>query len=243
LKIGQILKKVLATVRKFPILSGQSRTARSGVFRVKTKVTWRFNELFTSHNQKMKLLKTSFIAAGTGLLALSAFAGTEAGNLEVEGAASLQFQDQHSSGGGGTQNNTDTLYQGQIGLGYFITDAVELKGNAVFQGSAIRGNGNNNDNYSFFILGGVDYHFFTKEHIVPYVGIYGGVDLGESSGGGTSTTTTGGVVDVHGGMKQFVGERTSIDYRLSYQYISLSGGGFDQTINALVFSVGVTYQF
>ena len=45
-------------------------------------------------------------------------------------------------------------------------------------------------------------------------------------------------------MKQFVGERTAIDYRLSYQSIDLSGSNNNNTyINAPVLSIGVTYQF
>jgi hypothetical protein len=189
----------------------------------------------------MKLLNTSLIAAGTSLLAVSAFAGTEAGNLELEGAGSLQYQAESQSGAGTTDLTT---YQGQIGVGYFVTDAIEIKLNGVFQGQNISANGFNNTSYSIFTEAGVDYHFMTKEKIVPYVGIYGGLDFQLSSGAGSSSEV-GGLVDVHAGMKQFVGERTSIDYRLSYQYIEIgsSNGGGDLSINALLLTVGVTYAF
>ena len=188
----------------------------------------------------MKLLKTSCIAAGTGLLALSAFAGTEAGNLELEGAATLQYQNQNQSGGSSADIES---YQGQVGVGYFVTDALEVKLNSVIQGQHFSSGGASFTTYSIFAEAGVDYHFMTKEKIVPYVGVYGGLDFQLSGAGGSSEV--GGLVDVHAGMKQFVGERTSIDYRLSYQYIEIgsSTGGGDLSINAILITIGVTYAF
>jgi outer membrane protein W len=180
----------------------------------------------------MKLLKISGLGFGVAILAGQAFAGTEAGKYEITASGSYSHEWESGSG----NSSSIDIYEGTLAGGYFFTDALEVKLQGTFVGIDTKGS----SDYNILVMAGPDYHFRTKTDMVPYVGVYGGGFFGDgSSAGGGSSSSVGGAVDGHVGLKQFIGERTSIDYRVSYQYETVSG----TSLNGVVFSVGISYQF
>lgn len=175
-----------------------------------------------------KLSFSAIVIAGLALLPMTGFAGTEAGKIELTGMGS--YTHSWSSEGGGGQNT----YLGSLGVGYFFTDALEAKINGTFVGFS----GSGSTMYAVQITAGPDYHFMTTGNLVPYVGVYGGVILMKGSFGGGDTSETGAMIDGHVGLKQFLSERMAIDYRVAYQYWSIS----DTSINNLMVMIGLSYQ-
>lgn len=147
-------------------------------------------------------------------------AETQKGSTEVGAQLALQVD---------LDNDTGT-YFGAAKLGYFYSDALELVGNLTYVGST-----GTADFSAFGVVFGPDYHFNTEGNYIPYVGVYGGAFLFDSGG----TTSTAGSIDMHVGLKQFLGERTAVDYRISYNYISASG----TALNQMLFSIGINYYF
>jgi len=179
----------------------------------------------------MRILYILGVGFGATLLAGQALAGTEAGRSELSVSGSYSYEWVPSEGSGNGVNN----FLGTVGFGHFFTDALELKFQGVFD--AMTGHGTTIETLEFMI--GPDYHFMTKGSFVPYIGVYGGILELEAGAFGGSTATTGGMVDGHIGLKQFVSERASIDYRLSYQYWNISGSELD----SIIASVGLDYEF
>jgi outer membrane protein W len=175
----------------------------------------------------MKLLKLTCITIGAALLALPAFAGTQKGQVEL----SLSGSGTWGVSGNGKDSKSVV---GTLGLGYFFTDALELKGNVVGSWASAPGM---DDVTTVTLLGGPDYHFNLKDSkLVPYVGVYGGALIYDT--GHDSETTW--LVDGHVGVKYFIGERTTLNLQVSYQEYFPDQG---EDTGAVVFSLGVSYFF
>jgi hypothetical protein len=164
----------------------------------------------------MKPLKLSGILVGATLLASTALAQTEKGKWELSFAGALNSgwlsQDEQN-----VSSDTLTVYSGAVSGGYFMTDALEIKGNIGFLGFS---SGEINA-YLVPLTIGLDYHFNTKGTTVPYLGVAGGAWV---VGGGfkDETEAFGGVLgDAHVGIKQFLKKDVSINLEVGYQYAPL----------------------
>jgi outer membrane protein W len=102
----------------------------------------------------------------------------------------------------------------------------------------------NGTTYAIGLLAGPDYNFNIKDSkFVPYVGVYGGIYFAQrdNDNGGTSSFTEG-ALDGHVGCRYFVGEHTTINLQVSYQYIFVSEAG-GQDIGNIIASLGISYFF
>lgn len=174
----------------------------------------------------MKLLKLSCITIGAALLAIPAFAGTQKGQTELSLFAMGNF-------GVGGDLDDEKFVEGWLGIGYFFSDAIELKANIT--GTWLDGVSEEEDNTFMGVLVGPDYHFNIKDSkFVPYVGVYGGANFAL-----TGDTDANAVVDGHAGVKYFVGERTTINAQVSYQYRFEE----DRDASSIMVSFGMSYLF
>lgn len=183
---------------------------------------------------KPGLMKSGSIVAGTILLATTALAQTQKGkwDLSFSGSYNAAWVSADDS-----DFSTDSMqvYSGTVGVGYFLTDPLEIKGNI----SIIGLNGGGMNAYVVPLTVGVDYHFNTKNKTVPYVGLAVGVYI---VGGGfeEDSGAIGGVLgDGHAGLKQFLSEDVALDFRVGYQYAPLPG----VSLNNVTASIGLSFQF
>ena len=93
-----------------------------------------------------------------------------------------------------SENDTKLVF-GALGVGYFVTDAVEIK--VLAEGLWMSSGGH--DIYAFGVLAGPDYNFNIKDSkFVPYVGVYGGIFFAQESG---DKSYTEGALDGHVGCR------------------------------------------
>jgi hypothetical protein len=180
----------------------------------------------------MKLLTTSVITAGLVLIAAQTQAATVEGNWELSGLASYA----HTWADVDDGDSADfSEYLGMVGLGYYVSDALEVKATTAFVGMS----GEGMDAFAILLMAGADYHFMTDRDMVPYVGAYGGGVFADADFAGLDDSTTGFVFDIHAGLKQFVAANVAIDYRISYQYMEIE----DVTLSNLMAMIGINFQF
>ena len=148
-----------------------------------------------------------------------AFAGTKAGNTEI--AANISVSKSLND------NNDSTIYQVATHIGYFLTDAIQI-GIA----GLVSGDFDDSDSTVGYAGAAVDYHFNTSGNTVPYVGLGVGAFIfaGEPELAGEGRV----------GIKQFVSERVSINYLVSYQRSLDSDSDDDGTVRG---SIGLGFYF
>ena len=151
-------------------------------------------------------LKLTLAALLTFVAASGAYAGPKAGDSEIGISAQFMSSDDFDM----------TIAIGSYG--YQFTDAFQILGavSATFSDDSETG--------SLTVSG--RYHFNTASDTVPYIGIGYGTTIGDVSEG---------LFTLEGGVKQFLSERTSVNYGLSYQ----SADDFD----FLVASIGLSIYF
>ena len=93
----------------------------------------------------------------------------------------------------------DSIFIG-TDYGHFYTDSLRAN---------ISVNGNFGDTESYTIAVGADWYMNSGGDAIPYVG----ATIGQQTSGAGDFTS----YDLHIGMEQFLDERTSMDYRASYQ--------------------------
>jgi hypothetical protein len=168
------------------------------------------------------------LALGAGLTAVPAFAGTQAGQIEVGGNAAFI----KPVGMSGVDANA---LLANINVGYFVTDAIEVKGGIVTAYAW----GSGNSMYLVGFTAGGDYHFLTKGKLVPYIGGSGGLAVVGMSG----ASVTGGLVEGHVGLKHFIGERTTINYQVGYERAFVSAFGNEASVGFIAATIGLSYLF
>jgi hypothetical protein len=179
----------------------------------------------------MKLLKR-IIMVGTLVVGLPAFAGTQAGQIELGGTVAF-FKPV------GIDGFDAQALIANVSVGYFFTDALEAKFGLM---TAVAW-GQGTTMYLLAPTIGVDYHFLTSGKLVPYIGGSGGLAVVGGSSGGGSGTITGGIVEGHVGLKHFIGERTTINYQVGYDRAFVSAFGGDASVGFIMASIGVSYLF
>ncbi|MGH7943352.1 MAG: hypothetical protein ACREFR_20015 [Limisphaerales bacterium] len=187
----------------------------------------------------MKIAKIT-IAGGLALIASVAVAQTQKGDWDVSVLGSF------NSGwitSGSISTSSLKVYNGGAGLGYFLTDAWELDGNALVLGAV---GGGANLNVVQLTLG-ANYNFniqrllpFTEGKTVPYVGAGLG---GFIVGGGVTDVGSGhfGAVmgEGHAGVRQFLSQDVSLDFQVGYQYLPLPG----VSLNDVTANIGLSFYF
>jgi hypothetical protein len=121
-----------------------------------------------------------------------AMAGTEAGDVEVSIALSVQKPE-----------DGDTSLTAQILAGLFVTSSIQLSGQAFLYSTE------DGDVFGF-VGAGLDIHLFPSADLVPYFGASATTDIGEDAEGDI-------YADVHAGFKVFMGENTSLNASVRYQ--------------------------
>jgi len=169
--------------------------------------------------------------AGLGLVlaAAQANAGTEAGKFELTASVADTAEVVGNNSG---LNSVDAT----LGFGYFLTSAIEVKGNVI----GVWSTGKGSSNTLLYFLVGPDYNFNlgADSKLVPYVGAYGGgVYYGPSSGSSSFFPA----FDAHLGLKYFVTERTSINAQVSYQ--EYFGNSTTGDVGSVITSIGISYFF
>lgn len=160
-------------------------------------------------------------------LAGGSFAGTKAGDKEV----GVQMSLNHDFNGDGS---TATQFSGDVG--YFFTDAFEA-GVSVGINWAEAGDV---DVTSVSGFGIANYHFNTSSNIVPYVGAGAGFEYASYDDGNSDDSNTEFAIEGHVGIKQFVAERTFLNYQVQYHRLVGSDIEDDGRINA---TIGVGFSF
>ncbi|MEX0941168.1 MAG: outer membrane beta-barrel protein [Pseudomonadales bacterium] len=122
------------------------------------------------------------------LFASSAFAGPKGGDSSLGVFAFAFFNDA-----------ADIVFVG-TDYGYFFSDNFKVNAQV---------NGSFGDAEQYTIAVGADYYLNSGGDILPY---FGGT-IGQTEADGFSEST----YDLHVGFEQFLDERTSVDYRASYQ--------------------------
>ena len=136
----------------------------------------------------------------------SAYAGPKTGDSEIGISAQFMSSDDFDM----------TMAIGSYG--YQFTDAFQVIG-------AISANFSDDSESGTFTVNG-RYYFNTAENTVPYIGVGFGTTIGDVSES---------LYTLEGGVKQFLSERTSVNYGLTYQ----SASDFDM----LVASIGLSIYF
>ncbi|MFP4281544.1 MAG: outer membrane beta-barrel protein [Opitutales bacterium] len=100
-------------------------------------------------------------------------------------------------------------------FGYFFTDNWQGTINATYQQMDFGDGGTD----TFYLGGGVDYHFMPQSELVPYAGIggaYGSVDLGDLGGEIGSISDEDFVVQLRLGLKQFITDNIAVRYQIDW---------------------------
>lgn len=98
-----------------------------------------------------------------------------------------------------TKSDSGTV---SVAFGYFVLDFLELKGAA---SSTIT------DDLTYGVLSpGADFVFLGRRSVAPFVGLAYGLSFGDATGPVESD-----FVDLHGGLKFFLGERSSLEIKLT----------------------------
>jgi outer membrane protein W len=195
----------------------------------------------------MKVLKTLAIVGSIALLASTAVAQTEKGKWDVSLLGS------YNCGwiGGSVNSGTLQVYQGGLGLGYFITKPLEIKLNGSVLGASAGDSGSFGGSFTVIpVTIGADYHFdierllpYTQGKTVPYLGagLGGAIFTGNAGALGKSESATMGalMVDGHVGLKQFVSKDVSLNLQVGYQYLPLPG----ISLNNVTVGVGLSFYF
>lgn len=142
--------------------------------------------------------------------AASPFTGIQQGEKEIGGAFSYMKP---------TESGSSSSWMAMGNIGYFLTPNVQVKGLGLVFG------GGGNKNGTVGLTG--DYLFDLGYAVMPYAG--GGLLFS------VGDTDLGTLVDVHAGVKQFLSERTSLNYEGKYM-LSLS----DTSSGMLLFTVGLS---
>lgn len=146
------------------------------------------------------------------LLVSPTFAGTTAGQLEVSGAFQITSPD-----------GADDQYSIQAGGGYFLTDALEVKGTVIVFG------GSGDLDTRGFVGAGADYHFLPELDTVPYAGAFIMAQVGDDS-------SSDALLNLHVGVKQFVTETVSIFYEAAF-YTSSGSDASDLVLGQIGISL------
>lgn len=183
----------------------------------------------------MNLSCLSGIVVAATLVAGTAFGQTEQGRkeLSLSGAYSAAWL---SADYAELNTRVTHVYVGTLGVGYFVTDALEAKVNLSVVGASA---GTLADIYVIPITLGLDYHFNTKKTAVPYLGAAVGV---YAIGGGfadVSQTLGAAMANVHVGLKYFATKRAAFDCQVGYEYIPLPV----VTLNSTFVTVGIGVYF
>ena len=120
-------------------------------------------------------------------------AGMQSGQVEIGGAVMVMKPT--------TEGDLTGTAMG--GIGYMLTDNIELKGQAslTITGGDVSGT----------LGGGLEFYLTPSASMVPYIGASAMTSIGEYGGG------EGLLIDVHGGVKQFISENTSVNLTLYYE--------------------------
>jgi len=124
------------------------------------------------------------------LFASPGLAGTQAGDIEVGGNLMVMVP-----------SEGDTIVMAMGACGIFLFSQFELKGVGLIM--------NSGDGSTGYIGGGFDLYLRTVDYTVPYLGANVLTAIGDEYGDGS-------LIDLHGGIKQFVGENVSVNYSLTY---------------------------
>lgn len=190
----------------------------------------------------MKMKITIFtIAASLTLLAGTAFAQTQKGDWEVSVMGSF------NSGwitSGDLESSSLKVYNGGVGLGYFLTRHWELEGNATFVG-AVGGGANLNlvqltlgANYNFNIENLLP---FTQGKTVPYIGAgLGGFIVGGGIEDDDSDHYAAVMGEGHIGVRQFLSPNVSLNFQVGYQYLPLPES---VSLNEVTANLGLSFYF
>lgn len=144
-------------------------------------------------------MSKSWWAASAALLlaAPTAQAGVGQGDIEVGVSVSLAYTEIEFEGGGTQDQDSGSL---SASGGYFFSDMIEFKGALTYVLSGDTAGGSINP--------GVDFFFPTTDSkVVPFAGASYGLALGDFD--------QSDFLEVHGGVKYFFRERTSVEARLS----------------------------
>jgi hypothetical protein len=130
------------------------------------------------------------VLAGMCMLAATGFAGIEGGEREIGGSFNIM-----------KPKDVDAMWFAVATLGYFMNPQVRVALVASVNGFSGETGG--------FVGGGVDYFFNNGSEVIPYGGIGVIKDVGEDASSDIQ-------FDVHGGFKQFISEKTSLNYQVQY---------------------------
>ena len=129
------------------------------------------------------------------------------------------------------------------GLGYCVSDQVELYGGLIFQRDT-----NSPENYSSYsataygISGQIIVHIPSTGNAIPFV--KGGFGVLKYSGDYYDTKSMAKIFpSVGGGLRFLVGDAASIDTSLTYNHVTDYMGEDDLTANQVYFGVGVSLLF
>jgi hypothetical protein len=188
-------------------------------------------------------ITTLTLASGMVFLAVTAVAQTQKGNWEVSAMGSF------NSGwvtSGDLSSSSLKVYNGGLGLGYFLTDHWELEGNVLVLGAV---GGGANLNLVQLTLG-ANYNFnierllpFTEGKTVPYIGAgIGGfiVGGGVEDDNADSDHYAAVMGEGHVGVRQFVSQNVSLDLQIGYQYLPLPEG---VSLNDVTANFGLSFYF
>jgi len=149
----------------------------------------------------MRAVKAIGVAAIAVLvLYQTSSAGTEGGKMELGVGAMVQAKDDG--------NSTDTTLSLQLQGSYYIASWFSM-------GLAVQGTlsspENGDDSSAVFFLVRPDFYLAPRSPVVPFVGPHFGAVSSERGGESESTFTYG----MHGGLKIFVGESTSLNLEIN----------------------------
>ena len=161
-----------------------------------------------------KVLAGAICIAFLAALTAPAVAATEEGDQELTIAVQAQF----------VEDTTNVSLA--VGFGYFVSDAVEIKGTALVLWS---------DDFTlgFFQLEGL-FHFNTQGDAVPYIGAFGGMTIFDAEGFDDSLFIAGAMV----GVKIFLTENTTLFIEVRYLHIFE-----DNAPTTILATVGISYFF
>lgn len=191
----------------------------------------------------MRNVKIFTLVGSIVLLVGTANAQTEKGKWE------LSLLGSYNCGwisAGDYNSQTLQIYDGGLGVGYFLSKPLEVKLDA-----AILGAGGGGVNMAVVpVTLGLNYHFnierlspYTEGKTVPYIGAGLG---GAFATGGITDLNTGGsqttgciMFDAHVGLKQFVSKNVSLNFQVGYQYLPLPF----INLNNITAGVGLSFYF
>ncbi len=142
--------------------------------------------------------------------------GIKAGEKELSGSFSIM---QPSEG------DTGSMWMILGSAGYFLTSQIQLKGVGMIFGTK--------DMTSGIVGAGGDYLFGANVELIPYIGAGIMTSVGDLD--------MGLLLDVHGGIKQFISERTAINYEVKYMMSSKSDS--ESGSGLLMGTVGLSFYF